>query len=65
MILLCRFKPYSFHAKSNDEKNTAIWWLAVLASVAAFVGFLMFATPWFWVTLPFVCTSLVKAFDAM
>jgi len=47
------------------KKNTGIWWLGVLVSLAAFIGFLMFATPWFWVTLPFLCTSLVKAFDAM
>ena len=37
------------------------YWVFFFISLAAFVLFLMFLTPFFWVTLPFLLTSLCAA----
>ena len=49
----------------TTTNNTKMAWLVFFISTLACIAFLMFLPEWFWVTLPFVLTSLVKAMDAM
>ncbi|MFK7808733.1 MAG: hypothetical protein AB8F74_13095 [Saprospiraceae bacterium] len=53
------------NSTTTNDNNTKMAWLVFLISTAACIGFLIFLPEWFWVTLPFVLTSLVKGFDAM
>lgn len=39
------------------------YWIGFLVSLVACILFLMFLSEWFWVTLPFMLTSLVYALD--
>ena len=36
-----------------------------LVSFVVLIGFLVFLPEWFWVVLPFLFTSLAKAFDVL
>lgn len=49
----------------QTKKSTAIWWISSLVSILITVAFLKYKPEFFWVMLPFVCTSVVKAFDAI
>jgi hypothetical protein len=51
----------------NTEKKESkgLYWLIVLVSLTACILFLLFKPEWFWVTLPFLFTYLVKALDMM
>lgn len=48
---------------TNNSK--AKYWLYFLLSTIGTIALLMFLTSWFWVGLPFMCTSLVLALDVM
>ncbi|MBP7273409.1 MAG: hypothetical protein KA974_06185 [Saprospiraceae bacterium] len=50
---------------TTEKKSNSTYWLIVLVSLVACIAFLIFLPEWFWVTLPFICTYLVLAFDAM
>ena len=50
---------------AETAKNTKIYWIYFLISVVATIFLLMFMSGWFWVTLPFLFTSLVLALDVM
>jgi hypothetical protein len=52
-------------SNTTSKSNNKMVWMVFLISTLACVGFLIFLPEWFWVTLPFVLTSLVKGFDAM
>jgi hypothetical protein len=49
-------------AETVDNKK---WWLMTLVSLAFTVALLVFIPQWFWVGLPFLFTSFVKAMDWM
>lgn len=51
--------------EETKKTSRGIYWLLFLLSTAAFVGFLILKPEWFWVTLPFVTTTLAKAMDAI
>lgn len=48
---------------ASKTENPGMYWMATLASLVACIGFLMFLPEWFWVTLPFLFTSYVKAMN--
>ena len=41
------------------------YWLYFFISTAIMLAMMVFLPGWFWVVIPFVCTYLVQAFDAM
>lgn len=43
--------------------STKTYWLYFFISLLVTIGFLILLPEWFWVVLPFLFTSLVKAFD--
>jgi hypothetical protein len=49
----------------NTPAQTRSYWIYTAVSTVIMVALLVFAPQWFWVPLPFVLTSLVKAFDAI
>jgi hypothetical protein len=49
----------------GTKKSKGIYWLLFFVSLCAFAAFLVFKPEWFWVTLPFVCTFLAGAMDAI
>lgn len=49
----------------NTAEQTRKYWLYTIVSTIGMIAFLIFLPEWFWVMLPFVLTSLVKAFDAV
>ncbi len=49
----------------QSTTSTTGAWLLFLVSTVATIALLIFKPEWFWVTLPFVLTSLVKAMRAM
>jgi hypothetical protein len=51
--------------EETKKKSRGIYWLLFFVSLIAFVAFLIFQPEWFWVTLPFVATSLASAMDAI
>ncbi len=50
---------------SSNTKSLAFDWLMTLVSLVAMIAFLLLLPEWFWVTLPFFLTYLVKALDSM
>jgi hypothetical protein len=50
---------------TTKSGGRAIDWIMFLVSTVIMILMLMYADEWFWLALPFVCTYLVKAFDAM
>ena len=48
-----------------QRKSTGRYWMLFLVSLVITIGLLIYMPAWFWVTLPFVLTYLVKAFDMM
>ena len=50
---------------AEATKMKGLYWLIALVSLVAIVLFLMFASEWFWVGLPFFLTSTVLAMDVM
>jgi len=52
-------------SNTTSTNNTKMAWVVFLISTLACIAFLIFLPEWFWVTLPFVLTSLVMGFDAM
>ncbi len=47
------------------KKSTGKYAFLFLLSLAACIAFLVLKPEWFWVTLPFLITFLVKTFDAL
>jgi len=43
--------------------STGKYWIYFLISLIVTIGFLVVLPEWFWVPLPFLFTTLVKAFD--
>ncbi len=43
------------------------YWLYFIVSTAVMLGMMAYppTAGWFWVAIPFVCTYIVQAFDAM
>ncbi|MEE9438229.1 MAG: hypothetical protein V3V14_04465 [Saprospiraceae bacterium] len=50
---------------SSTKSATGKWWIYFFLSLALTIVFLVLWPEWFWVVLPFLFTSLVKAFDWM
>lgn len=50
---------------STDTSSTKLDWIIFLVSLVACIGFLMIKPEWFWVTLPFLFTYLVRALKMM
>lgn len=50
---------------SAEASNTKQWWLYTLVSLAGTIALLILIPEWFWVALPFLFTSFVKAMDWM
>jgi len=50
---------------SNAKGSRAMDWILFLISAIAFFVMLMYWSEWFWVTLPFMLTFLVKAMNRM
>jgi len=50
---------------TTEKNDTKMAWMVFFISLIACIGFLILLPEWFWVTLPFLITSLVKGFDAM
>ena len=49
---------------TNEKKdNKGMHWMITIVSLVACVGLIIVAPEWFWVTLPFLLTSFVKAID--
>jgi len=48
---------------NTKSESKAKYWLYFLISLAATILLLIFMTPWFWLGLPPLLTSLVYAFD--
>lgn len=51
--------------EETKKASKGIYWLLFFISLAAFVVFVIFLPEWFWITLPFVCTFLAGAMDAI
>lgn len=49
----------------NTPAQTRKYWIYTIISTAVMCGLLVVYPEWFWVALPFVLTSLVKAFDVI
>ena len=49
----------------ETKSSTLLDWAIFLISLVAMIALLKFATPWFWLALPFVTTYLAKALNAM
>lgn len=49
----------------QSQSSTTTAWLLFLVSTIATVALLVVRPEWFWVTLPFMLTYLVKAMRAM
>jgi hypothetical protein len=49
----------------NTPEQTRKYWIYTAISTLGMCALLMVYPAWFWVALPFVLTSLVKAFDAI
>jgi hypothetical protein len=47
------------------QKASRANWLYFFISLVACILFLVFQPAWFWVTLPFLFTFLVRSFDMM
>jgi len=48
---------------ATQAKSTRKYWGMFIISLIATIAFLIILPEWFWVTLPFLFTSLVYAFD--
>jgi hypothetical protein len=48
---------------SNSSKGAD--WMFFLVSLVVTILLLIFVTEWFWLSLPFLLTYLVKALDSM
>lgn len=51
----------------NPEKqeNRGLYWLITLVSLVACIALIIVSPEWFWLTLPFLLTFLVKALGMM
>lgn len=49
----------------NTPAETRKYWIYTAISTLGMCAFLVVQPEWFWVMLPFVFTSLVKAYDAI
>jgi len=49
----------------NDTKSTAVYWLYFFISAIGITLMLIYVRPYFWLALPWVCTSLSKALRIM
>jgi hypothetical protein len=49
----------------NTPEQTRKYWIYTAVSTLGMCALLVVYPEWFWVALPFVLTSLVKAFDAI
>ncbi len=48
---------------AEAKSSRGLDWILFLVSLAACIFMLIFVNEWFWVTLPFLFTYMVKAFD--
>jgi len=49
----------------DQTENRRLYWLIFFVSLVACVSLLYFKPEWFWLTLPFLFTYLVKAIGMM
>ncbi|NJL76898.1 MAG: hypothetical protein HC892_19625 [Saprospiraceae bacterium] len=49
----------------NTKRSSLTYWLLFLVSLATLILMLIYVPAWFWIPLPFVLTSFVKALDWM
>jgi len=49
----------------ENRENRGLYWLITLGALAACIALLIFSPEWFWLTLPFLFTFLVKALGMM
>jgi len=50
---------------TENTSSTRLDWMLFLVSLVACIAFLMIKPEWFWVTLPFLFTYLVRALNMM
>lgn len=50
---------------SEKRENRGLYWLITLVSLVACIALIVVSPEWFWLTLPFLFTFLVKALDMM
>jgi len=50
---------------TTEKPNTKIYWLGFVISLILTAAFLVLLPEWFWVMLPFVGTTFIKALDWM
>ena len=51
--------------QQTENESRGKYWLIALISFVACIAFLVFLPEWFWLTLPFLFTYLVKAVGVM
>ena len=51
--------------ETTSKSSKSMDWVLFLLSLIVTILLLIFVTEWFWVSLPFVITYLVKALDSM
>jgi hypothetical protein len=50
---------------AEKKDNRRLYWMVFFVSTIACIALLFFSPEWFWLTLPFLFTSFVKAIDMM
>jgi plastocyanin domain-containing protein len=53
------------HVNTENKENRGLYWLIALVSLVACIGLIIVSPEWFWLTLPFLFTFLVKALGMM
>ncbi len=53
------------HVNTENKENRGLYWLIFLVSLVACIGLIIVSPEWFWLTLPFLFTFLVKALGMM
>jgi hypothetical protein len=51
--------------ETTSKSSKSMDWILFLLSLIVTILLLIFVTEWFWVSLPFLITYLVKALDSM
>lgn len=51
--------------ETTSKSSKSMDWVLFLLSLIVTILLLIFVTEWFWVSLPFLITYLVKALDSM
>ncbi|HVZ96931.1 MAG TPA: hypothetical protein VG847_08660 [Chitinophagaceae bacterium] len=49
----------------NDTKSTSLYWVYFFLSAVGIILMLVYVRQYFWLVLPWVCTSLAKALRIM